>query len=110
MAFLVRIKLPTARKSIHSCVMSSLLIRRVLGNVRGVSHVTSVEIDRKHRQSIRKLAAVLAGLLVLGMAAMATVAAWSDSADQASFASLGDGGFSPVLDVAGWHAGESRGS
>ena len=47
--------------------------------------VTAIAIERTQRYSIRKVAAVVAGILVLGTATTATVAAWNDSADQASF-------------------------
>lgn len=57
--------------------------------------MTAIAIDRTSRYNIRKIAAVVAGLLVLGIATMTTVGAWNDSADQASFSQHASVAFSP---------------
>ncbi len=58
--------------------------------------MTVIAIDRKQRYNIRKVAAVVAGILVFGIATTATVAAWNDSGVQASHSSRAGVGFSPV--------------
>ena len=63
--------------------------------------MTAVTIDRKRQHSMRKLAAVLAGLLVLGIATVTTVTAWNESADQAGFNSRNSVVFSPLSSAAG---------
>lgn len=72
--------------------------------------MSAITIDRTRRHSIRKLSAVLAGLLVLGIAALATLAAWSDSAEQAALSSYAGTASGSGSGAIGHHIAQSRAS
>ena len=70
--------------------------------------MSAIAIDRTRRHGLRKVAAVLAALLVLGIAALATLEGWSDSAEQAAFGGLAGTSSVSGFDTTGHHIAPSR--
>lgn len=67
--------------------------------------MSAIAIDRTRRHGLRKVAAVLAALLVLGIA---TLEGWSDSAEQAAFGGLAGTSSVSGFDTTGHHIAPSR--
>ena len=67
--------------------------------------MSAIAIDRTRRHGLRKVVAVLAALLVLGIA---TLEGWSDSAEQAAFGGLAGTSSVSGFDTTGHHIAPSR--